>query len=295
MAQLNRPTADGHTGLGYARRMNPAPPQVPEAARRLLEAQYRESLAPVTDRMFASAGLVAGQRVLDVGTGSGDTALIAAQRVGPTGQVLATDASQEALHGLAACLRALESPPPITLEAVAAEALALEPASFDIALARNSVMYFTDAPRAFRNIRAALRAGGRLIVTLYGPLEREPFHAVPVGAVRRRCTIREPYPDYVQAFRVGADDVEPALLDAGFAQVERHVVTTRRTFPSLAEAIGALQHSRSLAQLMSLLPSNRREDAWWEIEAGWRRYQGSSGLRIPGEQVVLVAAAAPGA
>lgn len=295
MAQLNRPTADGHTGLGYARRMNPAPPQVPEAARRLLEAQYRESLAPVTDRMFASAGLVAGQRVLDVGTGSGDTALIAAQRVGPTGQVLATDASDDALQSLAARVQALESPLSITLEAVAAEGLALDPASFDVVLARNSVMYFADAPRVFRCVRAALRAGGRFVASLYGPLEREPFHSIPVTAVRRRCALGEPYPDYLQAFRVSADDVERALLEAGFSLIERHVVGTCRSFPSLPEAIGALRHSRSLMQLMLLVPGDQRADAWDEIEAAFRRFETADGLRIPGEQVVLVADARPGA
>jgi ubiquinone/menaquinone biosynthesis C-methylase UbiE len=271
--------------------MNTSDRAPPDPARRLLEAQYRESLAAVTERMFAVAGIVAGQRVLDLGTGSGDTALMAAERVGLTGRVLATDASMDAMHGLAAHLRALSPPPPITLEAVAAESLFLEPGSFDVALARNSVMYFTDPPRALANIRVALRTGGRFVASVYGPLEREPFHAVPIAAVRRHGTLNAPYPDYVQAFRVGADDVERGLREAGFQSVERHIVPTARSFPSLAAAIEALHLSRSLAQLLSALPEDQRKDAWADIEAGFRDYESASGLRIPGEQVMLLATA----
>lgn len=263
----------------------------PESARRLLEAQYRESLAAVTERVFAAAGVVAGQRVLDIGTGGGDTALIAAERVGPTGWVLATDASMDALQGLAAQLSALPQPLPVTLEQAAAESLDVEPASFDVAIARNSVMYFTDLPRALANIRAALRTGGRFVASVYGPLDREPFHAVPIAAVRRRGPINGPYPDYVQAFRVGAEDVERALLDVGFRAVEHHVVGTGRSFPSLPAALDALRVSRSLAQLLSVLPEGQREDAWTDIESGFREYESASGLRIPGEQMILAATA----
>jgi ubiquinone/menaquinone biosynthesis C-methylase UbiE len=263
----------------------------PETARRLLEAQYRESLASLTERMFAVAGIVAGHRVLDIGTGGGDTALIAAERVGPTGSVLATDASMDAMQGLAAQLSTLPQPLPIVIQTIAAESLAVEPASFDVALARNSVMYFSDLPKALANIRAALRPGGRFVASVYGPLEREPFHAVPIAAARRRCLINAPYPDYVQAFRVGAEDVERALRDAGFESVARHVVPTRRSFPSLSAAVAALRLSNSLAQLLAVLPGSQREDAWAEIESGFRDCDSASGLRVPGEQVILAATA----
>lgn len=262
-----------------------------ETARRLLESQYLESLVAVTGRMFAAAGIGAGQRVLDIGAGAGDTAVIAAERVGPDGRVLAVDASAEAIEGLTARLRALPQPLPISVEPVAAESLAVEPGSFDVALARNSVMYFSDPPRALGNVRAALRSGGRFVASVYGPLEREPFHAIPIAAVRRRCTMCEPCPDYVQAFRVGADDLERALLEAGFCRVERHVVATTRSFPSLAAAIEALHLSRSLAQLLAVLPEGQREGAWLDIADGFRDHESASGLRMPGEQVVLVASA----
>ena len=287
--KLKRPTSDRHTKFRYAAGMKAGNSRPPETARRLLEAQYRESLAAVTERMFTEASIVAGQRVLDIGTGGGETALIAVERVGATGGGLAGDVSMDAVHGLAEHLRAQPQALPIALEAVAAESLTVTPGSFDVALARNSVMYFTDLPAALANIRAALRVGGRFVASVYGPLEREPFHAVPVDAVRRRTPIGEPYPDYVQAFRVCAEDVERALRDAGFQAVARYVVPTARSFPSLAAALDALRLSRSLAQLLSVLPEGQREHAWTDIESGFREFESASSLRIPGEQVILAA------
>jgi ubiquinone/menaquinone biosynthesis C-methylase UbiE len=50
-------------------------------------------MAHATARMLDASQINPGERVLDVGTGTGDTALLAAKRVGPQGHVMAIDAS----------------------------------------------------------------------------------------------------------------------------------------------------------------------------------------------------------
>jgi protein-L-isoaspartate O-methyltransferase len=45
-------------------------------------------LAPLTERLFREAGIGKGQRVLDIGSGVGDVAMLAAQLVGPSGEVV---------------------------------------------------------------------------------------------------------------------------------------------------------------------------------------------------------------
>jgi protein-L-isoaspartate O-methyltransferase len=47
--------------------------------------------APFTQRLFEQAGLGPGIRVLDVGTGAGDVALMAAEMVGASGSVVGVD------------------------------------------------------------------------------------------------------------------------------------------------------------------------------------------------------------
>lgn len=264
-----------------------------EKHRRLLQDVYRQALSPVTAQLFDLASVRAGQRVLDIGTGSGDVALLAAERVGPEGLVVATDVSLEAMQALVERLGAEPAAVRITLEVTTAEALAFGPDSFDVALARNCVMYFRDLPLACRNVYAALRPGGRFVVSVYGPLDHEPFHAIPVAAVQRRRAIGEPYPDYAQAFRVDADRVEHALRHAGFDQIERHRVAVERTFPSVDGAVAALRESRSLGELLALLPQAQLADAWAEVTDGFRAYESAAGLRLPGEQIVLGAMKPP--
>ncbi len=54
-------------------------------------------LAPYTERLFRDAGMGPGQRILDIGSGVGDVAMLAASLVGPSGQVVGVDRDSIAL------------------------------------------------------------------------------------------------------------------------------------------------------------------------------------------------------
>src|SRR5215470_20249784 len=55
------------------------------------------SLAPVTERLFREAGIGLGQRVLDLGSGVGDVAMLVAQLVGPSGEVVAVERDRNSI------------------------------------------------------------------------------------------------------------------------------------------------------------------------------------------------------
>ena len=59
-----------------------------ELERLRLQAQL---IDPITRQFLIEAGIAPGMRVLDVGCGAGDVALLAADLVGPTGQVVGVD------------------------------------------------------------------------------------------------------------------------------------------------------------------------------------------------------------
>src|SRR6266700_2148824 len=48
-------------------------------------------VAPITERLFCEAGIGLGQRVLDIGSGVGDVAMLAARLVGPSGEVVGVE------------------------------------------------------------------------------------------------------------------------------------------------------------------------------------------------------------
>jgi cyclopropane fatty-acyl-phospholipid synthase-like methyltransferase len=71
-----------------------------EEHRRLLEQSVL--FDPFTERLLRAAGLGPGMRVLDLGTGAGSVALLAAEIVGPTGAVVSVDRDTDALAFAAA-------------------------------------------------------------------------------------------------------------------------------------------------------------------------------------------------
>jgi SAM-dependent methyltransferase len=124
---------------------------------------------PVVENVIARADLRPGQRVLDLGTGTGAVAERAAALVGPSGEVLGVDISAamlaQARRRLAA--RGLDG---VVLREGPAEALPAPDGGFDAVLASLSLMYVIDRPAAAREIARVLRPGGRLVAAAWaGP------------------------------------------------------------------------------------------------------------------------------
>src|SRR5258708_2694438 len=89
-------------------------------------------LGPATEVMLDAAKIGPGSRVLDIAAGAGEPALTAAERVGPTGSVLATDISSKILEYAAndAAARGLTW---VDTKVVDGEHLTLDDDSFDAA------------------------------------------------------------------------------------------------------------------------------------------------------------------
>jgi ubiquinone/menaquinone biosynthesis C-methylase UbiE len=251
------------------------------------EAQRKESLAEATRCLFVLANLRPGARVLDVGSGSGDTALLAAEQAGPAGWVLATDVSREKVSGLLARRRIAAGLAPIGVAMMGAEELALRPQSFDAALSRNCLMYVSNVPRALRAIRDSLRPGARFAASVWGALERNPFHAVPIAVVKQLGIAPEPQPEYVRAFSLDAGTLRRFFLEAGFENVGLQAVSAARSYASLSSALTLLREFLPLVRLLEYVPQNLRQLAWDEIARGFAPFTGNAGLRFPGEQLVI--------
>ena len=124
--------------------------------------------APVVDRVLAWADLQAGERVLDLGTGTGAVAEKAALAVEPGGQLVAIDISPEMLA--LAGRRADQASLKFQVEEGSAESIPATDASFDVILASLALMYVIDRPAAAREMARVLRPGGRLVASVWaGP------------------------------------------------------------------------------------------------------------------------------
>lgn len=113
---------------------------------------------PITRQYFSSAGVKAGMRVLDIGSGAGDVAFLAAEIVGPTGTVVGSDRSStatEAARGRAR-KRALDN---VTFQECDPADFAFD-GLFDAIVGRYVLMFSPDPVTMLRGIARHLRPGG---------------------------------------------------------------------------------------------------------------------------------------
>lgn len=125
-----------------------------------LKAQARR-VDPITQRFFRDAGLAAGMRVLDVGSGAGDVAFVAAEIVGSNGEVVGVDRAPAAL-AVARSRAAANSALNVTfIEGDPAEMDFERP--FDAVVGRYVLQFQKDPAAMLRRLAAHLRPGGVLV------------------------------------------------------------------------------------------------------------------------------------
>jgi ubiquinone/menaquinone biosynthesis C-methylase UbiE len=135
--------------------------------------------------------LRSGDRVLDVCCGTGASAIPAAIRVGPTGQVLGIDLA-EALMTLARNKSQQQGLGNIEFRYGDFENLGLPDASFDEIVCVFGIFFVPDMRAAIRELWRMLRPGGKLAITSWGENIFEPAHQMFWRAIEAE------YPDFVK-------------------------------------------------------------------------------------------------
>ncbi|MCG8693102.1 MAG: class I SAM-dependent methyltransferase [Minwuiales bacterium] len=178
------------------------------------------SLAPFGHKAMDVAGLADGAKVIDVGCGCGDTSFELARRVGETGSVLGVDISEPMLA------RARERAQATGVDTVAfrqadAQVQTFDESAYDAVFSRFGVMFFEDPVTAFRNLKSALKPGGRIGFACWQPAKDNPWVRIPVGVAKQYVEMpAPPGPDDPGEFAFGDPDrVRRILSEAGFADI----------------------------------------------------------------------------
>ncbi|MBO4222524.1 class I SAM-dependent methyltransferase [Bradyrhizobium neotropicale] len=176
-------------------------------------------LAPVLDILIDRARLNTGERVIDIGCGSGATTVAFAGKVGPSGHVLGIDVSGPMLE------RARQRVTPgLSLEYALADATVypFAPASFDLLASRFGVMFFADPAVSFANMRKALRSSGRLAFVCWREPRENPFFMTPLQAAYKHVPkLPQQGPEDPGPFAFASEErVRRILGAAGFTNVE---------------------------------------------------------------------------
>ena len=245
------------------------------------ETFWREQLRPAHDAVLAAAVLRSGERVIDIACGTGMVTLPAAEAVGPTGSVVATDISQRMVEDTAK--RAAEAGlGHVDVDRCDAENLGTT-GRFDVALCSLGLMYVPAPGVALAEMVRVLRPGGRAVVAVWGE--------------RRNCGWAELFP-IVDArvssdvcpmfFALGARGALAALAEhTGFVEVEEQRIVTDLAYDDDAAAIGAAFLGGPVALAHSRFDDSTRDSAHAEYLASIAPYRDGAGYRVPGEFVIV--------
>lgn len=240
-----------------------------------------------TRQMLDLARIQSGQRILDVAAGAGEPAVSAAERVGPSGYVLATDIS-EGIVELALQVARERGLKQIGTRAMDGEKLDLPDASFDAVLCRLGLMYMPHPVTALREWRRVLRPGGRVAVAVFSTPDRNSWGAMPASIIRRRAKLPPPVPGQPGPFSLGRTGVlENVFRQAGFANPEVRAVPVPHGAVSSAEYVRVAREAfGGFNAMMVHLPPQERESVWNEVEGAMRSFESPSGFEVPGECLV---------
>jgi ubiquinone/menaquinone biosynthesis C-methylase UbiE len=247
-----------------------------------------EPYIEATDKMLDMMNVSKGQRILDIAAGAGEQSISAAEKVGPSGYVLATDISANILDyarqmAQQAGLKNIET------KVMDGENLELDDETFDAVISRVGLIYFPDQQKALKEMLRVLKPGGKMGAIVYSTPEKNKFFSVPVSIIRNRAKLQPPLPGQPGPFSLGAEGViEKAFSQAGFKNTRTELVNSPLQLSSAAECVRFEKESfGALHQMMSSLSEQEKESVWDEIQNELQKFE--SGNRFTGPCEMLVA------
>lgn len=230
---------------------------------------------PVADDLVETAGLRAGERVLDVACGTGVVTRLAAERVGPTGTVAGLDMTP----GMLAVAR--ESTPPgtsIDWYEASAEAMPLPDDSFDVVLCQMGLQFMSNKPAALREMRRVLRHGGRAYVSVPGPMP-QLFEVMAEALARHFGPQAGAFCGVVFSLHDVAD-IAKLMRDAGFRDVDVQARPKPLRLPAPADFLWQYLYSTPLAEPVSKADAEKRVALEQEVCGRWQAFVADGGLPL---------------
>jgi SAM-dependent methyltransferase len=237
-------------------------------------------LAPYAAACVDRLALGYGERVLDVATGPGTGAFLAAERVGREGVVVATDISERMLRlaGARAAARGLGQ---TVFRRTDMESPVLPAAWFDAALSVFGLMFAADMGAAVRELHRVLRPGGRVAVAVWGRRGRCGW--AEVFPIVDRQVASDVCPMFFSLGVPGA--LAAALSAAGFVDVCEERESGVLEWPDVEEALDAILVGGAVALAVSKFTPEVRARVRAELAAALSGYRARRGYRIPVEVV----------
>jgi SAM-dependent methyltransferase len=241
-------------------------------------------LAPIDEPLIRALAFNAPVRIADVGCGSGATTMEVLRRA-PSGSVAHGLDLSPALIDVA---RRRRSAHDLSVAFDVADMGTMGPPEqlYHRLISRLGVMFFTDPPAAFVNLRRWLIPGGRFAFAVWGPVEDNPWMTATRAAVAEAIDLAPIVPSAPGPFRYG--DVTPLLsllARAGFVNVTvtdwRQALPIGNRLPASDAAQFALASFSSFAELLSNAGGDAHAKARGALAARFTPYEQEGVVLMP--------------
>jgi ubiquinone/menaquinone biosynthesis C-methylase UbiE len=242
-----------------------------------------ETTRPVSEWLVERLSPRPGQTILELAAGAGETGFLAAGRLGGQGRLISSDFAPEmteAAKRVADELGITNAEFPV----INAERVQLDDASVDGAICRFGYMLMADPARALRETRRVIRGGGRLVFSVFGEPERNPWMTVARAVMAERGHLPAPDPAEPGIFSMSDPDmIQDLVADAAFAHTELEEMPIGFRFDdgdSLWAYVSELQGPIALA--IAKLDSQERRAVRGALEERYAAFRENAGYRLPG-------------
>ena len=238
---------------------------------------------PVREWMLRELAPKPGDTVLELASGFGDTSHAAAELVGESGRIIATDFSPTMVES--ARRRGDElGLTNVEYRVMDAENIELEDDSVDGVLCRCGYMLMPDPARALVETRRVLKPGGRLALAVWREADRNPWISIVGRALLERGHVPPPEPGAPGMFTMARDERVHELLEgAGFTVLRLEEIPVLFSYESLDEYVERAKDTGGVfARVWREIPDDEREAMESAFEAAFAPYATDRGYEFPG-------------
>ncbi|MBA2624981.1 MAG: methyltransferase domain-containing protein [Acidimicrobiia bacterium] len=252
--------------------------------------RYDRMLQPFGERVVTALAPAPGERVLDVGCGSGAITRAVAQRVGPGGEAVGVDLSGPMLERARASA-AEAGLANARFEQGDAQTLDVG-AGFDAFTSRFGVMFFDDPAAAFAKLAGALRPGGRAAFACWRELPANEWLMVPAAAILQHVAPPDGgRPGGPGPFALADSDRVRTLLDgAGLGAVALEAFDEPAWMgDSVEDTLEFLQHTEMSRTLLGEVDDDLAALAWGAVADVLETRVGPDGIVLSGSAWLVIA------